>query len=102
MWAVHLARTGGEGTADILSTLSMGVMYGSAVWVLTRPKLTRTSRNMAIACLALTPTLMSRATDPLLLTGFDEQLHLRTLVDIISSHQLFQPNPVLDISPRYP
>lgn len=102
MWAVHLARTGGEGAADILSTVSMGVMYGSAVWVLTRPRLTRTSRNMAIACLALTPTLMSRATDPLLFTGFDEQLHLRTLVDIISSHQLFQPNPVLEISPRYP
>ena len=102
VWAVHLARTRGEGAADILSTVSMGVMYGSAVWVMTRPRLTRTSRNMAIACLAVTPTLMSRATDPLLLTGFDEQLHLRTLADIISSHQLFQPNPVLDVSPRYP
>lgn len=77
-------------------------MFGSAVWVLTRAKLTRMSRNIAIACLAVTPTLMSRAADPLLFTGFDEQLHMRTLADIISSHRLFEPNPVLEISPRYP
>lgn len=102
VWAIHLARNGREGNADILSTVSMGLMYGSAVWVLTRPKLTRISRNMAIACLAVTPTLMSRATDPLLFTGFDEQLHMRTLGDIIASHRLFQPNPALEISPRYP
>lgn len=102
VWAVHLARTGNPGTAEILSTASMGLMYGSVVWVMTRAKLSRVSRNMAIACLAVTPTLMSRATDPLLFTGFDEQLHMRTLADIIASHQLFQPNPVLEISPRYP
>lgn len=102
VWAVHMARSGREGVADIVSNSSMGVMYGSAVWVLTRAELTRTSRNIAIACLAVTPTLMSRATDPLLFTGFDEQLHMRTLGDIISSHRLFEPNPVLAISPRYP
>lgn len=104
VWAVHLARaTGGQsGFADVLSVASMGLMYGSAVWVLTRPHLTRLTRNLAIACLAVTPTLMVRATDPLLFTGFDEQLHVRTLVDIIGSHRLFEPNPVLEISPRYP
>ncbi|MCW1959151.1 MAG: hypothetical protein KIH64_011525 [Mycobacterium sp.] len=100
--AIHLARLGHEKPADVLSTVCMGVMYGSAVWVLTRPKLSRTSRNMAIACLAVTPTLMSRANDPLIFTGFDEQLHMRTLADIIASHRLFEPNPVLEISPRYP
>lgn len=102
VWAVHLARNGREGVADLLSTASMGVMFGSVVWTLTRAKLTRTSRNIAIACLAVTPTLMSRATDPLLFTGFDEQLHMRTLADIVGSHHLFEPNPVLAISPRYP
>jgi hypothetical protein len=100
--AVHIARLGDEKPADLLSTASMGVMYGSALWVLTRPKLTRVSRNMAISCLGVTPTLMSRVTDPLLFTGFDEQLHMRTLADIVYSHQLFQPNPVLAVSPRYP
>jgi hypothetical protein len=35
-------------------------------------------------------------------TGFDEQLHMRTLRDIVLSHRLFQPNPLLGVSPRYP
>ena len=43
-----------------------------------------------------------RVTDPLLFTGFDEQLHMRTLRDIDSSHGLFQPHPNLVVSPRYP
>lgn len=104
VWAVYLARhSGGRSSfADGLSVASMGLMYGSAVWALTRPHLTRLTRNLAVACLAVTPTLMIRATDPLLFTGFDEQLHVRTLADIIGSHRLFEPNPVLEISPRYP
>ena len=35
-------------------------------------------------------------------TGFDEQLHMRTLGDIISSHRLFEANPLLAVSPQYP
>lgn len=101
--AVHLARSGWPTQrADLLSIVSMAVMYGSAVWAMTRPHLTRLTRNYAVACLAITPALMAHATDPLLLTGFDEQLHMRTLRDIIASHRLFEPNPVLEISPRYP
>ncbi len=100
--AVHLARLGHASTADFLSNLSMVVMFSSVVWALTHPRLTRVTRNAAVACLAVTPALMMRATDPLLFLGFDEQLHMRTLVDIISSHRLFEPNPVLEISPRYP
>ena len=102
IWAVHLARLGQQGVAENLSTASMGLMFGSAVWALTRPRLTRVTRNIAIACLAVTPTLMVRAADPLLFSGFDEQLHMRTLRDIIASHGLFQLNPVLEVSPRYP
>ncbi len=102
VWAVHLARLGRAGIADLLSNISMMVMFGSVVWALTHPRLTRVTRNIALACLAVTPTLMVRATDPLLFTGFDEQLHMRTLVDILSSHRLFEGNPVLEISPRYP
>ena len=102
--AVHLARSGGwdPSWVDLLSVASMGLVYGSAVWALTRPYLTRLTRNVAVACLAVTPALMVRATNPLLFTGFDEQLHMRTLADIIASHRLFEANPVLEISPRYP
>lgn len=102
VWAVHLARQGQAGSADALSNFSMAVAFGSAVWALTRVDLTRGTRNIAVACLAVNPTLMSRATDPLLFTGFDEQLHFRTLVDILDSHRLFEGNPVLAISPFYP
>lgn len=102
VWAVYLARNSQAGFADALSNLSMAAAFGSAVWALTRPQLTRWTRNIAVACLAVTPTLMSRATDPLLFTGFDEQLHVRTLADIIASHRLFEGNPVLAISPYYP
>ena len=102
--AVHLARSGGwdPSWVDLLSVASIGLVYGSAVWALTRPYLTRLTRNVAVACLAVTPALMVRATNPLLFTGFDEQLHMRTLADIIASHRLFEANPVLEISPRYP
>lgn len=100
--AVQLSRGGRIGLADAVSNVSMAVVFGSVVWVLTGPHLTRRTRNLAVGCLAVTPTLMSRATDPLLFTGFDEQLHMRTLEDIISSHHLFEANPVLEISPRYP
>lgn len=100
--AVHLSRQGHSAVADALSNVSMATVFGSVVWVLTGPHLTRRTRNLAVACLAVTPALMSRATDPLLFTGFDEQLHMRTLEDIISSHHLFEANPVLEISPRYP
>lgn len=88
--------------ADGVSIASMGVMYASVVWQLTRPQLTRLTRNIAVACLAITPTLMTRATDPLLFTGFDEQQHMRTLRDILVSHHLFEQNPSLSISPFYP
>lgn len=99
--AVHLARQGHSGVADLLSNTCMALVFGSALWALTAEHLTLQMRNLAVGCLAVTPTLMSRATDPLLFTGFDEQLHVRTLADIVSSHRLFEPNPVLEISPRY-
>lgn len=100
--AVYLARHGHSGVAEPVSNVSLAVAFGSALWVLTRPKLSLVSRNIAVVCLGVTPTLMWRATNPLLFTGFDEQLHMRTLGDIISSHQLFEPNPLLEVSARYP
>lgn len=88
--------------AELLSDASLVLAYSSALWVLTAPHLDRFTRNTAVVCLGLTPTLMWRATNPLLFTGFDEQLHVRTLGDIVSSHRLFEPNPLLEVSARYP
>jgi hypothetical protein len=100
--AVALARQDQRLVGELLSDLSLAAAYSSALWVLTSSYLDRATRNTAVVCLGLTPTLMWRATNPLLFTGFDEQLHMRTLGDIFSSHRLFQANPLLEVSPRYP
>lgn len=101
--AVILARQEHRGVAEALSDVSLAVVCGSALWVLSaNTHLDRTSRNAAVLCLGVTHlTLFWRATNPLLFTGFDEQLHMRTLGDIISSHRLFEANPLLDVSPRH-
>jgi hypothetical protein len=59
-------------------------------------------RNTAVICLGVTTALQLRVTDLLMFTGYDEQLHMRTLRDIESSHGLFQRHPTLVVSPRYP
>jgi hypothetical protein len=100
--AVCLARQDHSSVAEALSDFGLALAFGGALWVLTRPQLTRSVRNAAVVCLGVVPTLMWRATNPLLFTGFDEQLHMRTLGDIISSHRLFEANPLLEVSPRYP
>jgi len=101
--AVVFARAGSaRHGVELLSNASLALAYGSALWVLLRPQLSRGARNTAVMCLGITPTLMWRATRPSLFTGFDEQLHMRTLADILSSHQLFESNPLLEVSSRYP
>jgi hypothetical protein len=87
--AVALARNEQRLVAEVLSDASLAVIYGSALWVLTAAHLDRAARNAAVLCLGLSPTLFWRATNPMLFTGFDEQLHMRTLGDILSSHRLF-------------
>ena len=101
--AVCMARmTGSEQPWIIVSDIGCGLTYGSALWALTRPQLTLALRNTAVACLGVMTAVQWHVTDPLLFRAFDEQLHMRTLSDIRSSHGLFQPNPNLGVSPRYP
>lgn len=100
--AVYLSRRSHGYEAGVVNFSALATAYSSALWVLTSPQLTRKARNAAVLCLGLTPTLLWRSTNPLLFTGFDEQLHMRTLGDILSSHRLFEANPLLQVSPRYP
>lgn len=100
--AVLLALRGQDSVAEVTSVSGFAIAFGSALWVLTRPQLTRAARNTAVVCLGITPALMWHSTNLLLFTGFDEQLHMRTLGDIISSHRLFEANPLLGVSPQYP
>jgi hypothetical protein len=100
--AVCLARRGHFTVAEVISDAGLIAAYGSALFMLTVLNLSRALRNTAVIALGVTPTLMWRANNPLLFIGFDEQLHMRTLRDILLSHGLFQPNALLEVSPRYP
>ena len=100
--AVHLARQDYRTIAELLSDASLATAYGRALWALTAAHMDRATRNAAVVSLGVFPTLFWRATNPLLFTGFDEQLHMRTLGDILSAHHLFEANPLLEVSPRYP
>lgn len=101
--AVVIARSGGSReVANVLCNVSYAVAYGSALWLLLRPQLSRPERNAAVLALGVTSSLMWRATNPLLFTGFDEQLHMRTLRDLVYGRSLFGPNPILAVSARYP
>jgi hypothetical protein len=100
--AMYLARHGVTGVAPVMSAFAIGMTFASALRVLTAERLSRAARNAAVLCLGVVTTVQWRVSDPLLLTGLDEQLHLRTLQDIVLSHSLFQPHPQLAVSPRYP
>ncbi|MFN8032832.1 MAG: hypothetical protein U0Q47_05940 [Mycobacterium sp.] len=100
--AVLLSLRDHEGIAGVVSVVGFAIAFASALWVLTRPQLTRAARNTAVICLGITPAVMWHSTNLLMFTGFDEQLHMRTLRDIISSHRLFEANPILGVSPQYP
>jgi hypothetical protein len=100
--AMYMARHGAIGLAPVVSAGAMGLTFASALRVLTDAQLTRAARNAAVVCLGVVTAVQWRVSDPLLFTGLDEQLHLRTLRDILLSHSLFQPHPQLAVSSRYP
>ena len=100
--AVWLARNGTGAAAALVSVCGFVLVFASALWALTRPHLTRALRTTAVVCLGVTPAVLRWVPNPLLFTDFDEQLHMRTLRDIVLSHSLFQSNPLLGVSPRYP
>jgi hypothetical protein len=100
--AACMGRLNAGTGAVVVSGIASGLTYASVLWALTRPQLARAVRNTAVICLGVTTALQLRVMDPLMFRGYDEQLHLRTLSDIDSSHGLFQRHPMLVVSPRYP
>jgi hypothetical protein len=100
--AMYLARHGQTGFAPVVSACATAITFASALRVLTDVQLSRAARNAAVVCLGVVTAVQWRVSDPLLFTGLDEQLHLRTMRDILLSHSLFQPHPQLAVSSRYP
>ncbi|ORW34976.1 hypothetical protein AWC19_00030 [Mycobacterium palustre] len=100
--AVYTATRGAGAAAAAVSVCGFALAFASALWTLTQPQLSRALRNTAVMCLAVTPAVLRWLPSPRLFSDFDEQLHMRTLRDIVVSHSLFQSHPLLSISPRYP
>src|ERR1700733_2893522 len=100
--AMYMARHGADWLAPMVSAGAFGLTFASALRVLTDAQLTRAARNAAVGSLGVVTAVQWRVSDPLLFTGLDEQLHLRTLRDILLSHGLFQPHPQLAVSSRSP
>jgi hypothetical protein len=60
------------------------------------------TRQLTVVLLGLYPAVVYRMSSPLVLGGFDEHLHERTLTDLLNGSGLFALNPLLAMSPRYP
>jgi hypothetical protein len=72
----------------------------SAVLCGTRPS--PRLRRLTVAVIGLYPAIVYRMTSPLILGGFDEHLHERTLLDLLHGGGLFAANPQLQVGPFYP
>jgi hypothetical protein len=59
-------------------------------------------REITVVVLGLYPALVYRMSSPLVLAGYDEQLHNQTLMDLLRGSGLFSLNPILRVSPFYP
>jgi hypothetical protein len=59
-------------------------------------------RQLTVAIIGLYPTIVYRMSNPIILGGFDEHLHERTLLDLLHGGGLFASNPQLQVGPYYP
>ncbi|MBN1172790.1 MAG: hypothetical protein JXA67_11500, partial [Micromonosporaceae bacterium] len=100
--AVTLARSGTYGVALVPHFVAMTITFPAGVAALLRPDLRSGTRLGIVILLTLMPAVLYRMRDPLLLTSFDEQLHLRTFEDLRSGSPLFTENPLLTASSSYP
>ncbi len=100
-FAIALRRQGHElGLAFYwVAALMLIVSVG---WAVLQDGLTVRTRQWLSVAFLVVSGLMYRMTDPLLVTGFDEQLHARALQDVIASHHLLSANPMLEVSPYFP
>ncbi len=103
--AISLLRVGGPVPAPLAETLfwvglALIVLPG-ALRLLSRDP-SRLERIGIILLIALALYVVKFLRDPIAFTRHDELLHWRTASDIISTGRLFDPNPLLVVSPLYP
>jgi hypothetical protein len=105
VFLVGLAYEGGRLSAqwaDPLFWFGLLVIYLPIAMRLFSSRPTRWERIALLVVLVITLYIVKYMQYPLYFAYFDEFTHTRTTQDILASGHLFQPNPILAISPLYP
>src|ERR1017187_8647208 len=90
------------GVGQLLFWAAIFIPFATYMTVLLAAQPSRALREFTIAAVVDSPAVIYRMASPLVLGGFDEHLHERTLLDLLRGSGLFAPNPLLPISPQYP
>jgi hypothetical protein len=77
------------------------VPFVTFMTVLLAAQPSRALRELTVAAVGVYPALLYRMASPLVLGGFDEHIHERTLLDLLRGSGLFAPNPMLPVSSHY-
>ena len=91
-----------SGIGLLLFLAAYAIPFFILVTVLMAASISRSLRYLTIAIIGVYPAVLYRLSSPIILGGFDEHLHQRTLLDLLHGDGLFSPNPLLPISPYYP
>jgi hypothetical protein len=90
------------GVGLLLFWAAILIPFATFMTVLLAAHPSRALRELTVAAVGLYPAVIYRMANPLVLGGFDEHLHERTLLDLLRGSGLFAPNPILRIGPQYP
>lgn len=90
------------GVGLLLFWAAILIPFATFMTVLLAAQPSRALRELTVAAVGVYPAVIYRMASPLVLGGFDEHLHERTLLDLLRGSGLFAPNPLLPISPHYP
>ena len=90
------------GIGLLLFFTAFAVPFFILVIVLMTATLSQSLRQLTIVIIGVYPAVLYWMSSPIVLGGFDEHLHQRTLLDLLHGSGLFSPNPLLPISPYYP
>jgi hypothetical protein len=87
---------------EILFWVGITIIFVPPGLRLLGPAASRKERIAIVVTVGLAIYVVKILHSPLYLTFSDELQHLRTLDDILTTHHLFNPNPMLPVSPEYP
>jgi hypothetical protein len=97
-----LGRTSHQAPVVPLFLGGLTIIFAACAWRLAGAAATRNERVWVSVILGLAIQASYMFRSPLIFDNFDEMAHGATLTRLIDSRALFQPNPILPVSPYYP